>query len=115
MDIIEAALVGALGGVLPDLIKVIRKRFQKMPTYLGRGWYWLNVVFLSALERERLCSSDPVCADHDPTHADEDRMLYGAACHGCLLISETSCEARNVSLDRALLVDTLGTVEAAFF
>ena len=21
--------------------------------------------------------------------------LYGAACHGCLLIAETSCEARN--------------------
>jgi hypothetical protein len=31
---------------------------------------------------------DPVCADHDPTRADEDRMLHGAACHGCLLVSE---------------------------
>jgi hypothetical protein len=42
-------------------------------------------------------------------------MLHGAACHGCLLISETSCEARNVSLDRALLVDTIGAVGAEFF
>ena len=49
MDIVEAAMVGALGGVLPDLIKVIRKRFQKMPTYLGRGWYWLNVLFLAII------------------------------------------------------------------
>jgi hypothetical protein len=72
-------------------------------------------VLKSALERERLCSGDPVCADHDPVRADEDRMLHGAACHGCLLISETSCEARNVSLDRALLVDTVGPVGAAFF
>jgi hypothetical protein len=72
-------------------------------------------ILKSALERERLCSSDPVCADHDPTHADEDRMLHGAACHGCLLISETSCEARNVSLDRALLVDTVAIVGAAYF
>jgi hypothetical protein len=37
-------------------------------------------------------------------------MLHGAACHGCLLVSETSCEARNVSLDRALLADTVATV-----
>jgi hypothetical protein len=35
---------------------------------------------------------------------------------GCLLISsETSCEARNVHLDRALLVDTVGRVSASFF
>jgi Domain of unknown function (DUF1998) len=72
-------------------------------------------VLASALERERLCSGDPVCADHDPERADEDRMLHGAACHGCLLISETSCEARNVHLDRALLVDTVGPVGASFF
>ena len=63
----------------------------------------------------RLCSGDPVCADHDPVNAQDDRMLHGAACHGCLLISETSCEARNVSLDRALLVDTVGTAGASFF
>ena len=72
-------------------------------------------ILKSALERARLCSGDPVCADHDPVHAQGDRMLHGAACHGCLLVSETSCEARNVSLDRALLVDTVGTVGAAFF
>ena len=46
MDIIEAALLGAVGGLLPDLIKAIRKRFQKMPTYLRRAWYWLNLAFL---------------------------------------------------------------------
>jgi hypothetical protein len=49
-----------------------------------------------ALERERLCSGDPVCADHDPVIVDEDRTLHGAACHGYLLIAETSCEARNL-------------------
>ena len=72
-------------------------------------------VLKSALERERLCSGDPVCADHDPVTADDDRMLHGAACHGCLLISETSCEARNVLLDRVLLVDTVGPTGAAYF
>ena len=34
-------------------------------------------------------------------------MLQGAACHGCLLIAETSCEQRNDFLDRALVVPTV--------
>jgi hypothetical protein len=72
-------------------------------------------ILKSALERARLCSGDPVCADHDPFHVQDDRMLHGAAYHGRLLISETSCEARNVSLDRALLVDTVGTPDAGHF
>ena len=69
----------------------------------------------SALERERLCSGDPVCADHDPATAEDDRTLHGAACHGCLLVAETSCEARNLFLDRALIVDTVGQTGAGFF
>jgi hypothetical protein len=72
-------------------------------------------VLASALERLRLCSGDPVCADHNPATAIDDRALHGAACHGCLLISETSCEARNLFLDRALLVDTVGSRGSAFF
>ena len=38
----------------------------------------------------------------------EGRYLHGAACHGCVLIGETSCEARNDHLDRALVVPILG-------
>lgn len=72
-------------------------------------------VLRTALERLRLCSGDPLCADHDPTAADEDRALHGAGCHGCLLVAETCCEARNLHLDRALLVDTVGTTGAGFF
>jgi hypothetical protein len=72
-------------------------------------------VLESALERQRLCSGDPVCADHDPITAADDRTLHGAACHGCLVIAETSCEARNLFLDRALLVDTVGPSGVGFF
>ncbi len=68
-----------------------------------------------ALERLRICSGDPVCADHVPANADEDRTLHGAACHACLLVAETSCEARNLFLDRALLVDTIGVAAGGFF
>jgi hypothetical protein len=53
-----------------------------------------------------LCSNDPVCAFHVPAQHDQQPLL-GSACHGCLLISETSCEQRNDFLDRALVVPTV--------
>jgi hypothetical protein len=68
-----------------------------------------------ALELGRLCSNDPVCAQHEPANSYEERFLHGAACHGCLLIAETSCERRNELLDRALVVPTVATTGAAFF
>jgi len=72
-------------------------------------------VLEGALRRLEVCSSDPVCADHDPAGHRDDRATHGAACHGCLLIAETSCEARNLFLDRALLVETMAELGAAFF
>lgn len=68
-----------------------------------------------AIDNGRLCSNDPVCAGHDPSSQLEGRMLQGAACHGCLLIAESSCEQRNDFLDRALVVPTVDTQGAAFF
>lgn len=69
----------------------------------------------SALELGKLCSNDPVCSQHKPAAAYEERFLHGAACHGCLLIAETSCERNNEFLDRALVVDTVETTGSAFF
>jgi hypothetical protein len=68
-----------------------------------------------ALEAGRLCSNDPVCAQHQPENPQEERFLHGASCHGCLLISETSCERRNEFLDRALVVPTVEGLGAEFF
>ena len=67
-----------------------------------------------ALELGRLCSNDPVCAHHAPAPPDQ-QPLHGAACHGCLLIAETSCEQRNDFLDRALVVATVEGLKAEFF
>lgn len=68
-----------------------------------------------AVDAGRLCSNDPVCAEHAPNSPFEGRLLQGAACHGCLLLAETSCEQRNDFLDRALVVPTVGVGDAAFF
>ena len=69
----------------------------------------------AALEMGELCSNDPVCAQHDPQNPHERRFLHGAACHGCLLIAETSCEQHNDFLDRALVVPTVDNLGVEFF
>ena len=68
-----------------------------------------------ALRTSALCSNDPVCAYHVPGDSLEGRWLHGAACHGCALVAETSCEMRNDYLDRALVVPVLGYPDSAFF
>lgn len=67
-----------------------------------------------ALELAALCSNDPICAHHNPGEHDH-APLNGAACHGCLLVPETSCEQRNEFLDRALVVSTVENIGAEFF
>ena len=68
-----------------------------------------------ALEIGLLCSNDPICAQHSPIESLEERWLHGAACHGCTLIAETSCEMRNDYLDRSLVVPILGLDGASYF
>lgn len=56
---------------------------------------------LAALEHAAWCSSDPLCRES------VGQGLYSlnmAGCHGCSLVSETSCETGNVLLDRVLVV-----------
>jgi len=70
---------------------------------------------IQALRMSALCSNDPICAQHAPGKSMEGRWLHGAACHGCALVAETSCEMRNDYLDRALVVPVLCLNDAAFF
>lgn len=72
---------GSMGGLVwqgqPDLIKDI---------------------ICKAMQRALNCASDPICWEN------EDQLNY-AACFSCAMVSETSCEKRNVGLDRKILVD----------
>lgn len=72
----------------------------------------LERLLRQALDRARICASDPLCAEHDPR---KDQSLHGAACHACSFVSETSCESGNRHLDRSLVVATLDNANAAFF
>ena len=57
----------------------------------------IDELLAAALERAALCSNDPFCASHEPNSELEKRYAHGAACHGCLLIAETSCDAARIS------------------
>ncbi len=55
-----------------------------------------------------------MCAAHQPDGPEDGRRREGAACHGCLLIAEPSCERMNRDLDRTLVVPTVENEDAAF-
>ena len=73
----------------------------------------LGPLLARALERAGLCSSDPLCSDHEPDPL--DGSLHGASCHACLLVAETSCERGNRYLDRSTLVDTFAHTGLEYF
>lgn len=66
----------------------------------------------SALQQAARCSSDPICARRTPR--DPEDFLHGAACHCCVMASETSCERANRFLDRRFLIN-LPSSELGFF
>ena len=73
----------------------------------------LGPILQRAIERAGLCSSDPLCADHEPDAANSS--IHGAACHACLLVAETSCERGTRYLDRSSLVDTFRHTGLEYF
>jgi len=60
-----------------------------------------HMILRSALLDVDTCSNDPLCEEAPSAGAE------GSACYSCMLVSETSCEHRNLGLDRLLLADNL--------
>jgi hypothetical protein len=56
-----------------------------------------------ALEKVNWCSGDPLCGQNE-FHTGK---ANGASCDVCLMNSETSCEHRNMWLDRSVLIKSL--------
>ena len=54
-----------------------------------------------AFDQLDTCSGDPLCLEAKFSHP---RKVNGAACYGCAMNSETSCEHRNMWLDRHVLM-----------
>lgn len=64
-----------------------------------------RMLFNSALESARWCSTDPICLELGVTGQGPD-LCNLAACHACALLPETSCEDMNKFLDRGLVIGT---------
>ena len=113
----RARVQAALEGHSDDAVvaEVMRRRSGFLPPQRSIKQVEIETHLRRALELGRLCSNDPVCAQHRSDSREEQRFLHGAACHGCLLIAETSCERRNEFLDRALVVATVDGGGAEFF
>ena len=60
-------------------------------------------VLETAFRNINACSNDPLCSEQILTHG----RVNGAACYACLFLSETSCEYRNLYLDRNLLRNSI--------
>ncbi len=73
-------------GTLGGLISLVDK-FEEM---LARAY-----------ELALICSNDPLCYEQEFKYG----MYVGSACYACLFVSETSCEHRNMWLDRHLLLE----------
>ena len=69
-------------------------------------------VLIGALEDSLICSNDPLCLE---SRGQGPGSLNLSACHGCVLVPETSCEESNCFLDRALLIGTAEEPALGFF
>jgi len=61
----------------------------------------LERTLVRALRKAMWCSYDPICMESSGQGPDSCNL---AACHGCSLLPETSCEEGNRLLDRAMVV-----------
>ena len=68
-----------------------------------------------AIESSKWCSVDPVCMEVAENGGQGPDSLNLGACHNCALVPETSCEAFNSYLDRAMLTGTVENKKMGYF
>ena len=69
-------------------------------------------ILEKTIENMAWCSTDPLCIEREKSGY---KNLNLAACHACTLLPETSCELRNILLDRAAIRGRLDNLEIGFF
>lgn len=71
-------------------------------------------IMATAIRDARWCSTDPVCMDAGEKGQGPESCNL-AACHGCALLPETSCEEFNRFLDRGLVIGTFNDPSVGYF
>ena len=64
---------------------------------------YMEKILRATLDRAAACSGDPLCIDSMLGQGGYN----GSSCYACSMNSETSCEHRNMWLDRGVLLDNL--------
>jgi hypothetical protein len=49
MTTLEIVLLGFAGGVLPDILRIVKSRYDGPPTYLRTGYFWFCLALLACL------------------------------------------------------------------
>lgn len=62
-----------------------------------------DTILKTAYDMLTVCSSDPLCKENEFA----DGKYSGASCYACTLLSETSCEHRNLWLDRNVILENM--------
>ena len=76
---------------------------------------YLERIVEKAIESSKWCSVDPVCMEVAENGGQGPDSLNLGACHNCALVPETSCEAFNSYLDRAMLTGTVENKKMGYF
>lgn len=69
-------------------------------------------IIKHAVNEAKWCAADPVCIQSEGQGQDGCNL---AACHNCALLPETSCENKNMLLDRGLMIGTLDKPSIGYF
>ena len=93
--------------------KFLEPLYQKTwITYIEPPKGKVENIIARAISEAKWCAADPVCIQST------GQGQYGcnlAACHNCALLPETSCENKNMYLDRGLLIGTLDDNTIGYF
>ena len=65
----------------------------------------IQKIYDRAVESLVTCSNDPICIED--SFVANNKRVNGSSCYGCTLISETSCEHRNLWLDRGIILEDI--------
>lgn len=72
----------------------------------------IEEIINQAINEARWCAADPVCIQSTGQGQNGCNL---AACHNCALLPETSCENKNMLLDRGLMIGTLDDNSLGYF
>src|SRR6185436_11386765 len=49
MTTVEIVLCGFAGGLLPDILRIVKSRYEGAPTYLRTAYFWFCLILLAGL------------------------------------------------------------------